>query len=154
MDDRAIDRADLGSPTTAPAISDPVLETYFRKQLEQLYAAPSQALEANHRTELGNRGEDTPEQLHGEHEEAYDFCLFTRQSASAGASNVLQRVDLRSPDPVGGQLDFTNRGRPDEYYFAGHPDAELAEEYMRAAVSSQDIIEGLRMRWVCCIVLG
>lgn len=152
MDDHSIGRADIESSTFEANSHDPVLETYFSQQLEQLYADPSQALAANDGTKLDNQGEATVEQIPGEAEEEYEFRLFTRASASGpasdGASNVPQRIALRSPSPVGGESGFTSGRRPDEYYFADHTGAELAEQYARAAVSGQDIIEGLKIRWV------
>ncbi len=151
MVDRSIGRADIESSTIEPNSPDPALETYFRQQLEQLYADPSQAFIANDRTDIKNHDRNFVEKDQGEVEGEYDFRLFTRPSV--GASNVPQRIALRSPSPARGEPGFSTGGRPDEYYFAGHTDDELAKQYARAAVSSQDIIEGLRIRWVCCFVL-
>ena len=152
MDDHSIGRADIESPTFEANSPDPVLETYFRQQLEQLYAGSSQALAASDGTEVDNHGETTVEHVPGEAEEEYEFRLFTRPSASGpalvGANNVPQRIALRSPSPAGRESGFTCGRRPDEYYFAGHTGAELAEQYARAAVSGQNIIEGLKIRWV------
>lgn len=152
MDDRSIGRADIESSTTEPNSPNPDLEIYYRQQLEQLYADPSQTLAANDGTDLGIIGGATTEQLQGENDEEYDFRLFTRSSASgpasAGASNVLQRIALRSPSPASGEIGFANGSRPDRYYFAGDADGELAKQYAQAAVSGQGIKEGLKMRWV------
>ena len=158
MDDRSIDRADIGSSTAEPNSPDLVLESYFRRQLEQLYADPSPDLVAKERTELGDSGgATTVERIESEDEKEYDFKLFTRPltsgPASVGANNVSQRIALRSPSPGDGEAGFTREGRPIEYYFAGHTGAELAEQYSQAAVSDQDIVDGLRMRWVCGFVL-
>lgn len=151
MDDHNIDRIDIGLSATGPNSPDPVLAAYFRQQLEQLYADPSPALVANDATESGDVGGTTVEQIQGEDEEEYDFRLFARPStsgpASVGTNNVAQRIALRSPSPAGGESGFTCEGRPTEYYFAGHTGAELAEQYYRAAVSDQDVVEGLKMRW-------
>lgn len=157
MDDHSIDRTDIGLSTTGPNSPDPVLAAYFRQQLEQLYADPSPALVANDATESGDAGGATVEQIQGEDEDEYDFRLFARPStsgpASVGTNNVAQRIALRSPSPAGGESGFTCEGRPTEYYFAGHTGAELAEQYYRAAVSDQDVVEGLKMRWVCGFAL-
>lgn len=154
MDSRSVELTDLESPTTeASSLGDPLLESYYLQQLQQQYADPSQALAANGGAELDVTHEATSEQAQGEKAEQYDFRLFTRPSAlgpaSVGTSNGPQRVTLRSPSPVGDALGLTIRGRPDEYYFSGVTSPELAEQYTRAAVCGQEIIEGLNMRWVC-----
>ena len=153
MGDRSIGRADIESSTTEPTTPNPAIETYYRQQLEQLYAEPSEALAVNGASDLGNIGGATTEQAQGEDEEEYDFRLFKRPSESVGASNVLQRIALRSPSPASGESAFANGGRPDKYYFAGDTGRELAEQYTQAAISGQDIMEGLKMRWVGCFVL-
>lgn len=157
MVDRSIGRTDLVSPISEPNSPDPVLESYFRQQLEQLYADPSQALATNDGTEVDQIRGASVEQVQTEDREEYDFRLFTRPhasgTASVGASNGPQRIAIRSPSPAGGESGFTSAGRPDNYYFAGDTGAELAEQYARAAVSGQDIVEGLKMRWVCRFVL-
>ncbi|KAF6230880.1 hypothetical protein HO173_010996 [Letharia columbiana] len=151
MDDRSIGRTDLVSPISEPNSPDPVLESYFRQQLEQLYADPSQALATNDGTEVDQIRGASVEQVQTEDREEYDFRLFTRPhasgTASVGASNGPQRIAIRSPSPAGGESGFTSVGRPDKYYFAGDTGAELAQQYARAAVSGQDIVEGLKMRW-------
>lgn len=149
MADQSIDRTDLESSNSEPNSPDPVLESYFRQQLEQLYADPSQPLAANSGTESVKLGETTVEQ--DEEEDEYDFRLFKRPlasgPASVGTSNDPKRIALRSPSPVDDESGFTSGGRPDKYYFTGDKGAELAEQYARAAVSGQDIIEALKMRW-------
>lgn len=156
MDYRSIGRTHLESPTTEPNSPNIVLESYYRQQLEQLYADPSQALAASDETRSRNLSGATVEQIQGEDVGEYDFRLFTRPlgPASVGATNISQRIALRSPSPADGQLGFTTGGRADQYYFAGHTDSELAEQYARAAVSGQEITEGLKMRWVCSLTLG
>lgn len=153
MENCSVECTDLESPTTEVDSRDPVLESYYLQQLQQRYADPSQALAASGGAGLDTTHEATSKQAQGEKAEEYDFRLFTRPSAlgpaSVGTSNGPQRVTLRSPSPVGDALGFTIRGRPDEYYFSGVTSPELAEQYTRAAVSGQEVIEGLNMRWVC-----
>ena len=155
MDDHSIDRADLESLITEPNSPDPVLESYFRQQLQQRYADPSQALAASGGTEVDTVHGATSEQTQGEKGEEYDFPLFARPSASGPASvglnNGPQRIILRSPSPARDGLSLLSGGRPDKYYFAGDTGPELAEQYTQAAVSGQHIIESLSMRWVCCL---
>ena len=153
MDHGSIDRTDLESPTTEPNSPDPVLESYYLQQLQQRYADPSQALTANGGAESDENYGAAPARVQVDKGEQYEFRLFTRPSASGpasvGISNGPQRVTLRSPSPAGDALGITSKGRPDKYYFAGVTCPELAEQYTRAAVSGQDIKEGLNMRWVC-----
>ena len=148
-----MDRADLESLITEPNSPDPVLESYFRQQLQQRYADPSQALAASGGTEIDTVYGATPEQPQGDKGEEYDFQLFARPSASGlasvGQNNGPQRITLRSPSPARDGLGFVSGGRPDKYYFTDDTGPELAEQYTQAAVSGQDIIEGLSMRWVC-----
>lgn len=155
MDDHSIDRADIESLITEPNSPDPVLESYFRQQLQQRYADPSQALVASGGTEIDTAHGAISEQLQSDKGEVYDFPLFARPSASGPASvglnNGPQRITLRSPSPARDSLGLISGGRPDAYYFAGDTGPELTEQYTQVAVSGQDIIEGLSMRWVCCL---
>ena len=156
MEDQRIDRTDLASPKVEQNSPDPVLESVFRQQLEQLYADPSDALATNCGIKADKISRDTGEHVKGEEDE-YDFRLFTNSSrlgsTSDGASKAPRRITLRSPSPADSGLAFAGRGPPDGYYFAGHTDAQLTEQYVRAAVSSQDVIGGVKIRWVCCPVL-
>ena len=153
MGDRSIVRIDLESSTSEPNSPDPALESYFRQQLEQLYADPSQALAASDGTQKGKNDQAIAENTQDDDDEEYEFRLFRRPLVSGpaliGTSSGPQRIALRSPSPAGDGLHFVNGGRPDEYYFSGDTSAELAEQYAQAAVSGQDIISGLKLRWVC-----
>ena len=153
MDNCSIYRTDLESPTTQQSSPDPVLESYFRQQLQQLFSDPSQALAANDGTEVDKICGGTIEQTLSDKEEKYAFRLFTRRSASGpasvGTSKDPQQITIRSPSPAGVDLTLTRRGPPDKYYFTGDTSPELAEQYAQAAVSGQDIIDGFKMRWVC-----
>ena len=153
MGDRSIDRIDLESSTPEPNSPDPDLESYFRQKLEQLYADPSQALVASDGTEKDKNSQATAENAQDDNDEEYEFRLFRRPlglgPALIDTSSGPQRIALRSPSPTGDGLRFVNGGRPDEYYFSGDTSSELAEQYAQAAVSDQDIISGLKLRWVC-----
>ena len=152
MDDRSIDRIDLESSTPEPNSPDPDLESYFRQKLEQLYANPSQALVARDGCQA------TAENAQDRNDKEYEFRLFRRPLVSGPAlidtSSGPQRITLRSPSPAGDGLHFVNGGRPDEYYFSGDTSSELAQQYAQAAISEQDIISGLKLRWVCWLAAG
>ena len=150
MNDHSVDRINLESPITEPTSLDPVLESIYRQQLEQRYASP---LEANDGIGSDIACDADLEQSQRDEGEGYEFRLFTRPSAlgpaSLSRSNGPHRITLRSPSPTDGGLDLTCRGRPDKYYFTGDTSPELAKQYTQAAVSGQDIFEGLKRRWVC-----
>ena len=152
MGDRSIGRKDLESSTSELNSPDPVLESYLRQQLEKLYADPSQALAASDGTQEVKNDQAITENAQDNDDEGYEFHLFRRPFVSGpaliGTSSGPQRIALRSPSPAGDGLHFVNGGRPDDYYFSGVTSAELAEEYAQAAVSEQDIISGLKIRWV------
>ena len=153
MDTCRVNRTDLESPITELTIPDLVLEAHFRQQLQQRYADLSQTLATNDKTQLDATCEADPEQAQNDKGDDYEFRLFTRPSASGLASacksNGFPRITLRSPSPTDDGLNLTSGGRPNDYYFTGDAAPELAEQYTQAAVSGQDIIEGLRIRWVC-----
>lgn len=151
MGDRDIGRMDLESSTSEPNSPDPVLESYFRQQLEKLYADPSQALAASEGTQKDKNDQAIAENAQDRDDEGYEFHLFRRsllsEPALIGTSSGPQRIALRSPSPADDDPHFVNGGRPDEYYFSGGTSAELAEQYAQAAVSDHDIISGLKTRW-------
>ena len=153
MDERSIDRTNLESPVTEPNSPDPAFESFYRQQLQQLYADPSLAFTAHGGTESDTACDTAAEQIQGDEADGYEFHLFTRSFASGlasvGTSNGPQRITLRSPSPADHDLGFTSGGRPDNYYFAGNTGVELAKQYTQAVVSGQDVIEGLKRSWVC-----
>ena len=153
MGDRSIGRIDLDSSTSEPNSPDPVLESYFLQQLEKLYADPSQALAASDGTQKDKDDQAIAENAKDNGDEEYEFRLFRRSLVSGpeliGTSSGPQRIALRSPSPACDGPHFVNGGRPDKFYFSGDTSAELAEQYAQAAVSEQDIISGLKRRWVC-----
>ena len=153
MGDRSINRIDHESSTSEPISPDPVLESYFRQQLEKLYADPSQALAASEGTQNDKNDQAIAETARDDDGEEYEFHLFRRSLVSGpaliGTSSGPQRIALRSPSPAGDGPGFVNGGRPHEYYFSGDTSAELAEQYAQVALSEKDIISGLKIRWVC-----
>ena len=166
MEGRSITRTDLVSPDPEPNKNpDPILESYCRQRLEELYADSSSSDEALNEEKDGNEVNParraTPlEEAPGDRTngEEYKFRLFARPPAlSVDASSVHRRmITLRSLSPaVGGnglgRSSSASRGRPDDYYFAGETSAELAAQYAHAATSGQEIIEGLKRRWVCFV---
>ena len=153
MSDHSIGRIDSEYSTSEPNSPDPVLESYFRQQLEKLYADPSEASAASDGTQNDKNDQAIAENARDDDGEEYEFHLFRRSLVSGpaliGTSSGPQRIALRSPSPAGDGPHFVNGGRLDEYYFSGDTSAERAEQYAQAAVSEQDIISGLKVKWVC-----
>lgn len=144
-------RADLEtkSESDEPSSPDPVLQAELRKRLEHTYAALSLA--------EGDTGGRTQEytanvEWHADTDgEEYDFRLFAKSSQSGkrdGVHEEPQRIVLRSPSPVNGRSGFRNGGRPKKYYFTGTPSVDSVEQYRQAAVSGEELIAGLKTRWV------
>lgn len=89
--------------------------------------------------------------LPDQEEASYEFRLFARPSASGLATderNELPRVALRSPTPLNSEPGLINPQRAEDYYFTGKTSAEQAEQFARAAVSGEQVLENLGMRWV------
>ena len=157
MNDHSIDRTNLESPVTEPSSPDLALESFYRQQLRQLYADPSPAFAAHGETESDTACAAAAEQIQRDDPDGYEFRLFTRSSAwgqaSVGTSNDPQRITLRSPSPADGGLGFKIGGRPDNHYFTGDTGPELAKQFAQAAVSGQDVIDGLKRSCVCYMCL-
>ncbi|KAL9127281.1 MAG: hypothetical protein Q9217_003816 [Psora testacea] len=82
---------------------------------------------------------------------AYDFRLFSgpiKAREQAASISTVQRVELRSPTPTSGLPGFVVSRKPDTFYFTGALSSEQSERYRQAVVSGEDVISGLRTRWV------
>ena len=65
-----------------------------------------------------------------------------------------QKISLRSPSPASGESGFVRTERPATYYYTGETSAERAEQYRIAAVSGEQLLQGLGTRWVCSPVVS
>lgn len=81
--------------------------------------------------------------------EAFEFPLFSKKSASAPGNTSFQRIILRSPTPTNQNPGFLKSQRPVAYYFTDVISPVKAEQYQSAAMTGEDIIAGLKTRWVC-----
>ena len=84
--------------------------------------------------------------------EEYEFRLFSEPSKGENATslgNGPQRIAIKSPPPINGNPEFVVPRRPNDYYFTGPLDATHSEELRAVAVSGEDIMRGLKVRWVC-----
>lgn len=76
-------------------------------------------------------------------EDEFEFRLF----ATPGKPTTAVRVRVRSPTPAHGEPGFVQPRRSDGYYFTGSNN-EKAEQYRDAAVTGEELVKGLRVRWV------
>lgn len=132
---------------------DPTLETRFRSQLQQSYAEEHHQVALEH-GELSPQGNlsSTNEPPRDEDEAAYEFRLFAGLSGfgpSESQGNGLQRITLRSPTPLNGEPGFIRPQRPEGYYLTGAGSVGQAEQFSAAAVSGEQVLKGLKTRWVC-----
>ena len=150
----SVRRGDLESQGTPSAPSSPNqnLETRFREQLEQLYHLEDHSSEtAIAANILNGNGVPPKESLQDENNKLYDFRLFAKpigKEESRGVRSDIARIALRTPSPLNGEPGFINPHRPEGYYFTKHPNAEEVQRFHQAAISGEDILEGLRTGWV------
>ena len=131
---------------------DHALEAQFRDYFEpQDVNGTSQSQDSD-----AKRVEDASsclvEQNANHEDEAYSFRLFAKPGVPGlpeGEEQSPQRISLRSPSPASGEPGFVNTERPATYYFTGETSAERAEQYRIAAVSGEQLLQGLGRRWVC-----
>ena len=92
------------------------------------------------------------EQNTSHEDEAYSFRLFAKSGVPGpqeGEEQGPPKISLRSPSPASGEPGFVHTERSVTYYFTGETSAERAEQYRIAAVSGEQLLQGLGTRWVC-----
>ena len=130
---------------------DHALEAQFRGYFEPQYVngtTQSQGPEANR---VEDASSNLVEQDLNDEDEGYSFRLFARPVVPGlpeGEEQGPQKISLRSPSPASGEPGFVNAERPATYYFTGEINEERAEQYRRAAVSGEKLLQGLKTRWV------
>ena len=130
---------------------DHALEAQFRDYFEPQYVngtTQSQGPEANR---VEDASSNLVEQDLNDEDEGYSFRLFARPVVPGlpeGKEQGPQKISLRSASPVGGDPGFVNAERPATYYFTGETGEERADQYRRAAVSGEQLLQGLKTRWV------
>ena len=147
-------RADLDSQSSSDdnGNPDPTLEARFRDQIERSYVDEGSKTETQDQGILEDLGTAAVGQPVEEDEEAYTFRLFARPKGSGpskGKDKGVQKVALRSPSPASGEPGFVNPQRQSAYYFTGTASAEQAQQYSKATISSEQLLQGLKTRWVC-----
>ena len=130
------------------------LEAQFRDYFEPQYGngtTQSQGPEANR---VEDASSNLVEQDLNDEDEGYSFRLFARPVVPGlpkGEEQGPQKISLRSPSPANGEPGFVNAERPASYYFTGETSEERADQYRRAAVSGEQLLQGLKTRWVIFI---
>ena len=140
-------RADLRSESPSSEHSNSDLIWEYRKHLTRHYTAPSEpAIYGIDIKDEENKSRDL-ERAESKKAEEYEFQLFSK-SQQPTQSTIRKKVILRSPSPPSGRPDSINVRRPDTHYFTGELKRELQEQYQEAAISSQQLLQGLESRWV------
>lgn len=140
-------RADLRSESPSSEHSNLNLRWEYREHLTRHYTAPSEpAIYDLEFKDEENKSKDL-EQVESNNAEEYEFQLFSKPKQST-QSSITNKVILSSPPPRSRSPDFINGRRPDAYYFTGQLKSELQEQYQEAAISSQQLLQGLDSKWV------
>ena len=143
-------RADLRSESSDEYQNpDPTVEARLRGKFEQSYVLLQQegvdeATVADRNTSA--RGRPIAQ------EDVYSFRLFatpTRSGFSESKVEGMQRIALKSPSPARDEPGFVNPQRADTHYFTGNTSAKQTEQYRKAAVSAEQLLQGLKTKWVC-----
>lgn len=144
---------DADSARSSPV--DEALEARFREQFQDLYDTPVVGIApVDEDIAVDDAGVRPLDAVDDEQVEDYEFRLFSgSNSKEAATSNgAVQRIAIRSPTPTSGDPGFVNPRRPDNYYFTGPLDSERAEQIAAAAISGEEIFQGLKLKWVRAIV--
>ena len=130
---------------------DHALEAQFRDCFEPQYGNGTTQSQDPEAKRVENASSCLVEQNLNHEDEEYSFRLFARPVVPGlpeGEEQGPQRICLRSPSPANDEPGFVNAERPATYYFTGETSTERAEQYRRAAVSGEQLLQGLRTRWV------
>ena len=142
----SVRRADLHSDSSSSQSPSPNENLYIKK-LAATYHVPSNPLFASQ----GPLDEKDVSSSLSEDVEAFEFSLFSKRATagtSEGASASAPKIQLRSPSPINPIPGFIVPRRPHDYYFTGQVTSERSVQFRQAAVSGEQIIQGLRTRWV------
>ena len=130
---------------------DPALEAQLREYFHPQYVngtTQSQGSEANR---VEDASSNLVEQDLNDENEGYSFRLFARPVVPGlpeGEEQGPQKISLSSPSPTRGEPGFVKAERPATYYFTGETSEERADQYRQAAVSGEQLLQGLKTRWV------
>lgn len=83
--------------------------------------------------------------------EEYEFRLFSKPAVGIKQENsrtLTQRIALRSPTPKNEGPSFVTSRRPNSFYFTGPSSPRQAKVYVESAVSGEEVLRGLDIRYV------
>ncbi len=135
-------RSSTDEPSTLDTTTRKQLEKAYHKKLEILFRDDNDLQIAKAST--GDKYVEEPIGI-----DAFEFRLFSTKSTLAPEDPPLKRIVLRSPTPTNQNPGFLVSTRPDAYYFAPATGAEKIAQYQQAAVTGEEIMKGLKDRWVC-----
>ena len=118
----------------------PTLKARLRDQSEQIGADEPPLTEGNYVNSLDRMKGGLAEPWFDQDEEGYSFWLFARP--------LKRKIVLWSALPVTRESGFVKAERPQIYYFTGQTYSEQASQYGRAAIFSDQLLKGPKMRWV------
>lgn len=130
---------------------DHALEAQFRIYFEPQYANGTTQSQGTEADRVEDASSNLVDQDLNDKDEGYSFRLFARPMVPGlpkGEEQGPQKISLRSPSPASGEPGFVNAERPATYYFTGETSEERADQYRRAAVSGEQLVHGLKTRWV------
>ena len=140
-------RADLRSESPSSEHPNLDLRWEYREYLTRHYTAPSEPAIYDLDCKDEESKSKDPEQVESKDSKEYEFQLFSKPK-QATQSIITNKVILSSPSPPSKSPGFINGRRPDAYYFTGQLKSELKEQYQEAAISSQQLLQGLDSKWV------
>ena len=141
----SIRRTDLRSPSSSSDHSslDHGIKLHLQRNFENLY---QKSLFANGSQDAEGR-DSASDQDQPSGEEEYEFRLFAKP-ASVTKQPKESRITIRSPTPPSGNAGFLRAKRSESYYFVGPPSEQLRKQYEESAISGDQLVEGLKIRWV------
>ena len=123
----------------------------MREQLRSIYETPTARItDVDGDVALDDVSIGLGDAAEGNGVEDYEFRLFSgpRKGKAANSDGAIQRIAIRSPTPISGDPGFVIPRRPDSYYFTGPLNGVRAEQIAAAAISGEEIVKGLNLKWV------
>ena len=125
---------------------DATIEARFHGQLQRLFGDSVEKGIPTNATGRGDKAGNTANDLCDD--EAYDFRLYAGPATvGPNQSHVTQRIALRSPSPADTAPGFREPRRPDSFYFTGIPDVQQKAQFEMSALSSEQVLKGLKTIW-------
>ena len=130
---------------------DHALEAQLREYFQPQYVNGITQSQDSQTNRVEDASSNLVEQDLNDEDEGYSFRLFARPVVPGlpeGEEQGPRKISLRSPSPASGEPGFVKAERPATYYFTGEISEERADQYRKAAVSGEQLLQGLKTRWV------